>query len=261
MKYKTKLLVDRFTKVISAWPGTESITLNEAALPDILDPYFALILDVFYTGAIPEPEERCRQYGEDVAAFETANQGSKDRFLIGNIPVRLEYKATRLIEEVVSIADIRQELLWMIKDAGTYGFYRLAHGEILFHRTGWIQDIRKRLLNLDDTFWRRTREAHQSKMEHLLGDLGAALIQEDRFNYLISSSLFIKTACLTLFCINRRFEPSHRGYYKQVMGLPVLPESFRAQLESFLSDEKEMTMERKYSLAQLIARGIVALIL
>jgi hypothetical protein len=112
---------------------------------------------------------------------------------------------------------------------------------------------------LDDEFWIQMRDAHQSKMEHLLGDLGAALIHEDAFHYLISSALFIKTACLTLFCINHRFEPSHRGYYKQVMELPVLPESFRAQLESFLSDEKEITLERKYSLAQLIARGIVAL--
>jgi hypothetical protein len=237
----------------------ECITLNEAALPDTLDPYFALILDIFYAGPIPGPEERRALYGGDVAAFESSSQSSKDRFFIGDIPVRLEYKSTRQIDELTSIADTRQEFLWLIKDAGTYGFYRLAQGEILFNRSGWIEKIRDRLSRLGDEFWRALRDASQSRMEHFLSDLGAALIQGDDFHYLISSSGFIKTACLTLFCINHRFEPSHRAYYKQVIELPVLPESFPAQLETFLRSGADSTMERRYSLAQLIARGIIAL--
>jgi hypothetical protein len=259
MKYKTKLLADRFVSVLSQWPGVECITLNEAARSDTLDPYYAFILDIFHSGPIPQAEERRRQYGEDTAAFETSNRGDKDRFLIGEIPVRLEYKAAQKIDELVSYADTKLDSLWFIKDSGTYGFYRLANGEILFSRNTWIQDIRERLTNLGNEFWRQIRDAHQSKMEHFLNDLGAALFQGDNFHYLISSALFIKTACLTLFCINHRFEPSHRGYYKQVIGLPVLPESFAAQLGTFLSSEAEATQERKYSLAQLIARGIVSL--
>jgi hypothetical protein len=259
MKYKTKQLVDRFTTVLSAWPGIECISLNEAAAPDTLDPYFALIFDVFYSGIIPAAEERCGFYGEDVAAFEVSNQGGKDRFLIGDLPVRIEYKAARKIDELVYIADTKRESLWLIKDSGTYGYYRLVHGEILFSRSNWIHGVRERLLGLDGAFWDQMRDAYQSKMEHFLSDLGAALLQGDSFHYLVSSSGFIKMACLTLFCINRRFEPSHRGYYKQVLGLPVLPESFRARFESFLGGDPEITAERKYSLAQLIARGIVAL--
>jgi hypothetical protein len=237
----------------------ECITLNEAALPDTLDPYFALILDIFYAGPIPGPEERRVLYGGDVAAFESSSQSSKDRFLIGDIPVRLEYKSTRQIDELTSIADTRREFLWLIKDAGTYGFYRLAQGEILFNRGGWIEKIRDRLSRLGEDFWRALRDASQSRMEHFLSDLGAALIQGDDFHYLISSSGFIKNACLTLFCINHRFEPSHRAYYKQVIELPVLSGSFPAQLETFLRGGTESTMERRYSLAQLIARGIIAL--
>jgi hypothetical protein len=259
MKYKTKILVDRFTDILSGWPGVECISLNEAALPDTLDPYFALILDVFHSGPIPGPEERHRLYGADVAAFETSNRGDKDRFLIGDLPVRLEYKETGKVEELVSLADTRQEQLWLIKDSGTYGYYRLINGEILYRRTDWIEKIRERLLNLDEPFWHQIRDAHQSKMEHFLSDLGAALIQGDDFYYLISASGFIKTACLTLFCVNHRFEPSHRAYYKQVLELPILPESFPAQFETFLGNEKGMTPERKYSLAQLIARGILVL--
>ena len=259
MKFKTKLLVDRFASIISQWPGVECVALNEAALPDTLDPYFALIMDIYYQELIPGAEERQGLYGDDLEAFETSGQGSKDRFLIGDIPIRLEYKSVRMIEELITIADTRLESLWFIKDSGTYSFYRLSQGEIIFSRNNWMKNIRRRLGNLGDEFWQIMRTAHESKMEHFLGDLGAAFMQGDEFFYLISAAGFVKNACLALFCINRRFEPSHRAYYKQVLELKELPDSFPAYLETFLRSDPEMTMERKYSLAQYIARGIVSL--
>jgi hypothetical protein len=173
--------------------------------------------------------------------------------------VRLEYKSVKIIEDLVSIADTRLDSFWLIKNSGTYGFYRLAQGEIVFSRNNWIQEIRGRLESLGDEFWRLMRNAHESKMEHFLSDLGAAVIQGDDFFYHISAAGFIKSACLTLFCINRRFEPSHRAYRNQTLELPVLPQSFPAEFENFLSSGPEMTLERKFSVAQLIARGIVAL--
>jgi hypothetical protein len=259
MKHKTKLLVDRFAATLSAWPGVECVTLNEAALPDPLDPYFALILDVFWSGPSPGKEERCRLYGGDVAAFESSGQNEKDRFLIGDLPVRLEFKLTGKIEELVTIADTKPESLWLIKDSGTYGFYRLINGDIIFSRNDWLLGIRKRLENLGDFFWNGMRGAVQSKMEHFLSDLGAACFQRDEFHYLLASAGFIKTACLTLFCVNRRFEPSHRAYYKQVRELPVLPESFLAELENFLGSEPGIDMDRRFALAKLIGKRIVAL--
>jgi hypothetical protein len=259
MKYKTKMLADRFAQTLSAWPGIECVTVNEAAMPDTLDPYFALILDVFYSAPVPEAAERSRLYGPDTVAFETSAQVIKDRFLIGDIPVRLEYKSTAKVEELVDIADTRIESLWLIKDSGTYGLYRLANGEILFSRGNWISHIRDRLEHLGSSFWDGMRDANQSKMEHFLNDLGASYFQHDDFHYLLASAGFIKNACLTLFCFNHRFEPSHRAYYDQVLELPSLPESFPAQLESFLRQGPDVTMERRYSLAQVIARGIVSL--
>ena len=259
MKYKTKILTERFSSLLSQWPSVECVSLNEAAEAPTLDPYFALILDVYYRGSVPDPVERNRLYGPDAALFENSASGSKDRFFIGELPLRFEYKPVDKIEELVSLADTRKESLWLIKDSGTYGYYRLAHGEILFSRSGWIDGIRKRLGALDDDFWKQMREKSQSKMEHLLSDLGAALVNNDEFHYLISSALFIKTACLTLFSINRCFEPSHRGYSKKILELPVLPESFRAQFATFIREAAELTMERKYGLAQLIAREIISL--
>jgi len=75
----------------------------------------------------------------------------------------------------------------------------------------------------------------------------------------VASAGFIKTACLALFCANRRFEPSHRAYYRQVIELPQLPERFSAQLENFFSGGPGASMDRRFSLAKLIARGVVGL--
>ena len=259
MKYKTKILVDRFTEILSSWEGVECITLNEAALPDTLDPYFALILDVFYSTPIPDPEDRCRLYGDDVAAFESSSQNDKDRFLIGDIPVRLEYKKTGKIDEFVNIACDNHESLWLIKDSGTYGYYRLANCDIVFSRSDWIHNIRNRLKNIGGRFWTEMRSAAQSKMEHFLSDLGASCFQGDKFHYLIASAGFIKTACLTLFCINKHFEPSHRAYFKQVNELPVLPESFPAEFQTFLDNNTSDDMDSRFYLAKLIAQKIVML--
>ena len=259
MKYKTKILVDRFTEILSSWKGVECVTLNEAALPDTLDPYFALILDVFCSGNIAESEERCRLFGDDVAAFESSGLSEKDRFLIGDIPVRLEYKKTEKIDELVDIACNDHESLWFIKDSGTYGFYRLANCEIVFSRSNWINDVRKRLNSIGENFWAQMRSAVQSKMEHFLSDLGAACFQGDKFHYLIASAGFIKNACLTLFCINRRFEPSHRAYYTQVCELPVLPESFCAEFQTFLESTTSDDLDSRFYLAKLIAQKIVML--
>ena len=259
MKYKTKLLVERFSGILSSWEGVECITLNEAAMPDTLDPYFALIIDVFYSAPIPDADERCRKYGDDVAAFESSGQSEKDRFLIGDIPVRLEYKKTGKIDELVNIACSNHESLWFIKDSGTYGFYRLANCEIVFSRTNWINNVRERLTHIGDQFWKEMRGAVQSKMEHFLSDLGAACFQRDKFHYLIASAGFIKTACLTLFCINRRFEPSHRAYFKQVCELPILPASFAAEFKTFLENNSGVDLDSRFYLAKLIAQKIVAL--
>ena len=266
MKIKTKMLVDRIAKIISAWPGVECISLNEAALPDTLDPYFALILDIYYEGQIPKSEERCKLYGDDVAAFESSSGKthgktgeSKDRFLIKDLPVHLEFKPMKLIDERVKIAVKKLDSFWLIKDSGTYGFYRLDRGVIIFSRTGWIDRVRQDIENLGDEFWHLMRNANESRMGHFLSDLGASVIHRDDFNYLISASGFIKSACLALFCINHRFEPSHRAYFKQVLELPVLPESFKASLETFLRQDQGVGRDRCFELAKLIARGIVLL--
>jgi hypothetical protein len=257
MKYKIKSLCDKFVALLSIWDGVECVQVNEAAEGDTLDPYFALILDVFYTADLPDQKDRAKLYGAEASALESTP--GKDRFMIGDIPVHLEFKYTDKINAQVGIAEHQLRSFYLIKNSGTYGFYRLLNSEVLFDRTGWIRTIQMRLGALGDDFWSAMRYACQSKMEHFLSDLGAACLEHDDFNYLLSSSGFIKAACLTLFCVNRRFEPSHRAYYSQVRTLPLSTEGFPVQLETFLRTSEDLSREHRYSIAKVIAKGIVAL--
>jgi hypothetical protein len=96
-------------------------------------------------------------------------------------------------------------------------------------------------------------------MEHYLSDLGASILREDPFHYMISASNFIKYACAALFMENGQFEPSHRGYLAQVADLKTQPDDFAGRFESFLRPDSELPLARKYEIAKLIARSIVNL--
>ncbi len=259
MKYSSRQLAETLVDIISAWDGVECIVLNEAALGDTLDPYFALIFDVYYRGGIPNAEARKDFYGKAAAAFETSPSQAKDRFLVKGLPVRVEYKIIENVEAQVDIAANPESSMWTIHRTGTYTFYRLTTGEILWNRSNWIDGMREKLLALPNSFWLRLRSALESRMEHYVSDLGAAVAQEDNFHYLIASASFIKHACMVLFSINRCFEPSHRLYLSRIADLSKLPTEFSGRLESFLWNETKMPPERKFALAQLIAKSIMAL--
>jgi hypothetical protein len=258
MKPKVRELADKLVTVISSWEMVECICLNEAAAADTLDPYFALILDVYVMGQIPQNAHRAEQYPQHTM-LETSPTGNKDRFMSGSLPVRIEYKSVERINELTAIAQRAGSDLWKIRDSGTYVFYRLVHCLPLFQRTEWLSGVTAILAQLSDSFWIRMRSFYQSTMDHFLSDLGASIIQDDPFHYMISASNFIKAACACLFMENGRFEPSHRGYLDQIAALKTLPDDFTGRFESFLRPDAELPPERKYELAKLIAKSIIGL--
>jgi hypothetical protein len=258
MKPKVRELADALVAAISGWESVECVCLNEAATTDTLDPYFALILDVYVHGKIPALPDRLKAYPEHTV-HETSPTGHKDRFLVGELPVRIEYKSVERIEELVGIAEGLGSDLWKLRDSGTYAFYRLVHCRSLFQRTDWLVRITGALSSLPDDFWVAMRSFYQSSMEHYLSDLGAALVQDDPFHYMISAANFIKYACAALFMENGQFEPSHRGYLAQVSALRTLPDDFAGRFESFLRPDSELPPLRKYEIAKLIARSVVSL--
>lgn len=258
MKPKVRTLADTLVSVISSWEGVEAICLNEAAAADTLDPYFALILDVYVSSAIPSPAQRALVYPAHTV-FESSPTAHKDRFLCGEYPVRIEYKSVEKIEELTAIALRSGSELWKIRDSGTYAFYRLVNCKPLFQRSSWLADVCSRISSLSDSFWVEMRSFYQSSMDHYLADLGASIVREDQFHYMVSAANFIKSACSALFMENGTFEPSHRGFLSQIQDLKTLPDDFLGRFESFLRPDSELPPARKYEIAKLIARSIVSL--
>ena len=258
MKPKVREIADGIVSVVSSWDAVEAVCLNESAVGDTLDPYFALILDVYVRGSIPAPSARAAAYPSHVL-FETSPGGNKDRFIRDDIPVRIEYKSVDRIDELVGIACRSGSDLWKIRDSGTYVFYRLSRNRPLFERGGWLGEVNQRLSSVGDSFWVSMRSFYQSTMDHYLADLGAAIVRDDPFHYMISAASFVKFACSALFMENGQFEPSHRGFLSRVLELKTLPDGFSGYFESFLRPDSELTPARKYEIAKLIAKGVVLL--
>ncbi len=255
MRRKVERLAGTLTAAFKQWEGVEAVVLGEASEQEVLDPYFALVVDVYYKGRIPEAQERCASFG-DPGAFETAEVQKKDRFFLEELPVRVEYKSLDFLEDILQR---KFDLLWVFKGSGTYMFYRLEHGTILYDKSGWIADVRRRIQEFPDSFWLGLRATFQSKMEHYLSDLGAAALREDGFFYTISLGGFMKYAAAALFMINRRFEPSHRSIAEQLRELTVLPEDFWGRWETLLRVDGEMSPSRKFQIAQLLTLSIFSL--
>jgi hypothetical protein len=241
--------------VLKRWDGVDTISLVETGSEDIYDPYFFVSLDVYCAGEIPDVEARRDEF-PDVVAFESLQLTRKDRFLLDDIPFRLEYKDIERFNHIIQGA---QGPGGAFRDSGTYMFYRLKHGHVLFQRSEWLTEVRKDLESFTDEFWSMLREAFQARMEHFLGDLSAAVVREDDLFYLVSSAGFVRSACSVLFAINHRFEPSGRLLYDETRALPILPESFGGRFESLLRSANALSASRRAEVAELLAKSIVAL--
>lgn len=253
MKRKVKQLLDNLVEEISRWETVDTITVAETAEEDILSPYFFLSIDIFYRRSIPSPEERRRSFN-DPSLFESSYFGSKDRFLLHDIPVRLEYKS---IERIEDLLHRKEGVHFGSRESGTYLFYRLLNNRVLFHRSPWLNKVLTQVKALPDEFWIPLKEAYWSNLEHQLGDLGAAVVAEDEFFFVRSLSGYLNTLCSLLFVLNKAFEPSGRRMQEQLQKLSWLPENFRGRFASLITEDSEFTPERKLEVAQLLARSLI----
>lgn len=255
MKRKVERISADLSQRLATLEGIEAITLAEAPSEEATDPYFLISLDVYHRGALPDSESRQRLFF-DAGAFETSSVAAKDRFLIEGTPVRVEYKDVSRIEGILGKIERN---LWVFRQTGTYMFYRLENGIILFKRSLWIEFVREELKALPDSFWELLRRASQATMEHYLSDLTAAVARGDPFFYVISHAGFVKSACSMLFVLNRRFEPSGRALAQHILELPRLPEHFKGSFDSLLREDPELTPARKREVAELLARSLIAM--
>ncbi|HUX20870.1 MAG TPA: DUF4037 domain-containing protein [Spirochaetia bacterium] len=252
MKRKVERISSDLSDRLGGLAGVDSITLAEIVGDDLIDPYFFFSLDVYYRGSMPVEEER-RKLFADTGAFESSGVAAKDRFLIDDLPVRIEYKDIARIDDILGKIERN---LWVFRQTGTYMFYRLENGSVLSAKSDWIDKTRIMLKQLPDSFWTLLSGSSRATMEHYLSDYAAAVVRQDQLFSLISAAGFIKSVCSTLFILNHKFEPSGRLLYERVDSLPLLPEHFKARFESFLSDDPDFTPARKKEIAEHIAASI-----
>jgi hypothetical protein len=263
MKRKVERLAKSLTDAVSAWESVECVTLGEHAESDVLDPYFALVIDVYLRAAPPTADERQSAFAKAVGqpgAFESSASRSKDRFFIDGLPVRVEYKSVAMIDDVVArCKGPDSQIVWIFKNSGTYMFYRLINSRILYKKSDWAERLRRDLGNLPGSFWEGLRDACLAKMEHYLADLGAASVSDDGYFYGVSMAGFIRYAAAALFTANKRFEPSHRSVSAQLRRLGSLPDNLLGRWETLLRSDLDISRAQKYEVAELIARSVLAL--
>lgn len=246
----------RVAEILSQWPSIETVTLGEPVGKDLYDPHFFISIDAYYAGSLPAPEERFESFSFG-GGFDFSPFGTKDRFLVEDVPVRIEYIKK---EVVTSRIEGKEGLYSFLRENGTYPFYRILHSRVLFSRSPWYEQIRSQLECMPASFFSSLRAFFLSRLEHHLNDLEAASIRGDTLLFLVASGNFVRALCSMVFAVNKSFEPSLRILQQEVWNLPILPESFHARLENFLRIDPELSMQRKAEIASLLVKSLLHLV-
>ena len=263
MHRKVEALAAKITQALSAWDMVECVASGEYSEVDVLDPYFALVVDAYYRDGIPDAEARKAAFSAvagDPGAFESSASQFKDRFFIDGLPIRIEYKDLGAIDDLIAGArSIDSRIMRDLKNSGTYVFYRLRNCRVLYKKSYWIDLAKREIRDLPARVWKAMREAYQLKMEHLLADLGTASQSEDEYFYDISLAAFIRYLAASLFMANRKFEPSHRSVTALLSSLKKLPEDFPGRWESLVRYDPGISKAKRFKIAQLIALSVLSL--
>ena len=256
MKQRIERTINRLVEKLNKWDAVDTITLAPSAEIDYLDPYFFISLDVFYKKELPSVEERRNTFPEGLA-FESSCFQTKDRFMVEDIPVRIEYKSIEKIDDMLrnlnSICDVNTQ-------NDTYLFYRIDNNSVLSSKSDWLTEVQRRIHELPERFWESLVQNLLATMDHYRSDLGAAVVRGDNYFSLVASAGFIKSACAVLFAINKEFQPSPRVIYERVLELNKLPQDFRGRFDSFLRNDVAISSERRAEIGELMAKSIIKMV-
>jgi hypothetical protein len=255
VKTKIRRVAETLAAAISRWENVEAILLGEATDIEVYDPYFIVDLDVYIQGPVPPAAERKERLAE-TAAVESAGAAGADRLTLEDIPVVIHYLETQAVDGLVRrILDSS----WVFHEPGTNMFYRIEKGEVLYSRGGWLASIRASHAEVPDGFWSHIRAKSLGMAEKALSDLGAASYHSDELFFLMAAARLLRAVGGYLFAVNRQFEPSGRMLAKRLKALPVLPDGFIGQLETFLRQEDKLSFEAKREISAHMVRDLAAL--
>lgn len=240
--------------VLQGWESLEALSVLRFGT-DRYDPSFFISYDVYHRGAIPGPGER-EELFTFAAGFESTRDGEKDRIMLEDIPLRLEYKCIDQVDHLVRAASEGAAEAWSVS---TYGFFRLLQATAVLERGDWLRSTRKTLQYLPDSFWRARIAACQARMDHVLADLTSAAYAGETLFYQLSLAAFLETLASLLFAVNREFEPPGRTLQDSLLALPVLPEEFETRLAYLLRSDVDISDTRRREIARLITLSALRL--
>jgi hypothetical protein len=243
MQRKVQAISQQLAGVLTAWPEVEAVVLGETAESGVLDPYFAIALDVYHRGELPAGTERRVRFGSP-AVFET-------------VPEQPSLQEAGRFEELLERIESRQ---WVFHDSSPGLFHRLAQGQALYVRSPWLEECRRRMLSLPDHYWGVVLEGSQRAFSYALTDLKASALRDDGLFFIIAMARFVRALVSFLFALNRRFEPGLRQLSGQLARLERIPDGFAGRFESLLREEPELDRERKCEIADLLARSALAMV-
>ena len=255
MKAKVKNAVDGIVDVLKGWDGVRAVVLQHFVEKDVYDPNFSITLDVFRDAPLPDRETRASAFA-DARYFESSRMKTKDRFMMGELPVRISYKDTDRVDAVLDAVGGEE---WLSMERGTYLFHRIATGTLAWSRDDWMTGVLAKLDILPDSFWTAWSESCHRRIDHYLSDMAAAAMKDDALYFQLSLSGFLRAAGELLFAVNKVFEPGPRDYTATLALLEDVPEGFEANWASLLRDDGELQPDRKREVAGLLAKGLFSL--
>jgi hypothetical protein len=249
---KVKKILDWLIDIISKWNGIAAVVLGEVANVETYDPYFTIDLDVYFRGSLLPSNDR-RERFDNPGGFETSPIYPIDRFLAEELPVSAHYKDVSRMSLLVKRVE---EQTWVFRSESTHLLYRIQNGRVLYSKGDWLEQLKQRLDNIPEGFWKSIMEAARFSLDHYLNGIGAAVYRGDNLYYQISASGFCQSLCSYVFALNKRLEPTGRLLHDHIRGLKMLPDEFLGRFESFIRPDAKLPPERKFEIAQLLAKSI-----
>ncbi len=256
MKGRVLQIATEIAETTSAWPEVEAVTLGPAANIEVFDPYFVIDVDVYQRSPERTGEQRRLNLGIP-QSFATLRHRNADTYLVGDLPVRIQYTDVSRIDLTVRRAG---EGVWVYhRESGTNPFYRIQRSKVLFERSDWYSRSAGALEDLPDGFWNHVKDEARPWVEGSLQDLSAAAYRNDDVFFVVAASRFVRSLCAFLFAANRRFEPEGRMIHQELTGLASLPSEFVARFEGFVRQSPPLSRDKRREIAELLARSILSL--
>ncbi|MBN1413265.1 MAG: DUF4037 domain-containing protein [Spirochaetales bacterium] len=255
MNRKVKEIAKTVSDVISDWSGVEVIIFNKESTEDIYDPNFSIDFDVYHESDLPGVSERRMLFGNP-AVFFTNPMYPLDRFLVGELPVLVHYRNKQSIE---NLPDRIEHNEWVYRYPPTSILHRIQNGEIMYSTGDWFEKLKQKTLSPKDEFWKNLMDSSLFLIEHFLMEIGAAVITGNQLFYQNTLNNFIQNVCSFIYAANRKFMPSDRNLFNEMMKLEKLPDEFLSRFQGIIRPDSEFSPEKKREIAVLLTKSLLSL--